>query len=117
MGYSRSPKILKGALIQFSSAMILPIPNVIIFQYNPESLTRTLTGYSPESSSSPAGKLADLATKPADNTQPPDPAEAFNLQLYLDATDALEHPATHPVAVLTGVADRLAALEMLLYPI
>jgi hypothetical protein len=36
--------------------------------------------------------------------------------LDLDASDALEHPDQHPVAALTGVADRLAAIEMLMYP-
>src|SRR5262249_26299974 len=36
--------------------------------------------------------------------------------LELDAADALEEPARHPVAVVSGVADRIAAMEMLLYP-
>jgi len=42
-GYSRSPKLLKGALVQFSAPFLVPVPNVIIFQYNPETLSRTLT--------------------------------------------------------------------------
>jgi len=44
-GYSRSPKLIKGALVQFSAPMLVPIPNVIVFQYNPESLSRTLEPY------------------------------------------------------------------------
>src|SRR5262249_6174093 len=43
------------------------------------------------------------------------PVEKFTLSLQLDASDALEVPELHPVAVVSGVADRLAALEMLLY--
>jgi hypothetical protein len=35
-GYSRSPKLLKGALIKLDSGFLGPIPNVIVFQYNPE---------------------------------------------------------------------------------
>src|SRR6266446_2345183 len=46
-GYSRSPKLLKGALIQFSAPMLIPIPNIIVFQYNPETRTRTLTPWTP----------------------------------------------------------------------
>ena len=46
-GYSRSPKLLKGALIQFSAPLLIPIPNIIIFQYNPETMSRTLTPWAP----------------------------------------------------------------------
>jgi hypothetical protein len=35
-----SPRVLKGALVSVDP--LLPIPNVIIFQYNPDTLTRTL---------------------------------------------------------------------------
>ncbi len=41
-GYSRSPKLLKGALSEFSERFIDPLPNVIVFQYNPEMMTCTL---------------------------------------------------------------------------
>ena len=114
-GYSRSPKLLKGAIVQFSSALILPIPNIIIFQYNPESLSRTLSPFDPEVA---AQRLSKREENTAGNhVQPWDPTESFDLSLVLDATDALESPASHPVAFVTGVADRLAALEMLLYPV
>ena len=49
--------------------------------------------------------------------QPFDPGEKLTLPLELDATDALEEPYTHPVALVSGIADRIAALEMLLYPL
>src|SRR6266699_6208292 len=48
--------------------------------------------------------------------QPYDPDETFSLTLELDATDALEEPSTHPVAVIAGVADRISAMELLCYP-
>jgi hypothetical protein len=47
---------------------------------------------------------------------PYDPTETFSLALEMDATDALEKPEFHPVAVVSGIADRLAAIEMLMYP-
>jgi hypothetical protein len=125
-GYSQTPKLLKGALIYFGAAMLIPVPNIIIFQYNPESMTRTLNPWQPlelpkiklreneklednEAFQARVEKLTTLA-------QPYDPAETFSLVLELDATDALETPDKHPVASLTGVADRLAAIEMLMYP-
>jgi hypothetical protein len=112
-GYSRSPKLLKGALIQFSAPMLVPIPNIIIFQYNPETMTRTLKPWSVARAEAAA---ADEAKQTALLAQPYDPQEAFSLTLEVDAADALEFPDSHPVAVVSGVADRVAAMEMLLYP-
>ncbi len=34
---------LRGALIEFTESFPLPIPNVILFQYNPETMTHTWT--------------------------------------------------------------------------
>lgn len=113
-GYTRSPKLLKGALVEFSERFIGPIPNIIIFQYNPEKLTRTLDVWTPSDSqegANPGTPSASSAT-----AQPADPPESFNVVLELDATDALEEPESHPVAVISGIADRIAAMEMLLYP-
>jgi hypothetical protein len=86
-----------------------PIPNIIMFQYNPESVTRDLTPWAP-----PTEREGGKGPEPT--AQPFDPGESFDLELELDATDALEEPVTHPAAVLAGVADRIAAMEMLLYP-
>ncbi len=110
-GYSRSPKLLKGALIEFSERFIGPIPNVIVFQYNPEMMTRTLEVWSQG-----GGGESGAANETSHTAQPFDPPESFSLALELDATDALENPAAHPVASISGVADRIAAMEMLLYP-
>ena len=120
-GYPRSPKLLKGALVQFSAPLVIPIPNIIVFQYNPETLSRAFTVYDPPQpghTPPPATPAAGDGQATADpgTAQPYDPQETFTVALQLDASDALETPDTHPVAALTGVADRLAALEMLLYP-
>ena len=129
-GYTQTPKLLKGALIYFGAAMLIPVPNIIIFQYNPESMTRALTpwqplkvvvpkyekGAAPGSDPTNKAELEAYAEQRANLAQPYDPQETFSLALELDATDALEHPETHPVAWLTGVADRIAAIEMLMYP-
>lgn len=121
-GYSRRPLRLPGALIQFSAAMIVPIPNIIVFQYNPESISRSLSPYDPKGTEGLTAE--DLRTKSLQDrqqaamAQPFDPTETFTLNLLIDATDHLETPDQfpHQITVVTGVADRLAALEMLLYP-
>jgi hypothetical protein len=129
-GYSQTPRLLKGALIYFGAPMLIPIPNVIIFQYNPESMTRTLNPWQPLTAVQPQWETNEAGTRTMTNrdayrdylskiaglAQPYDPQETFSLALELDATDALETPEKHPVAFLSGVADRLAAIEMLMYP-
>ncbi len=110
--FSRTPLLLKGALVEFSERFLGPVPNVIIFQYNPETMTRTLMTASPA-----GGSERQTGDEQASRTaQPGDPPESFSLALELNAADALEQPESHPVAFLSGVADRLAAMEMLLYP-
>lgn len=117
-GYSRSPKLLKGAIVQFVEMPIVPVPNIIIFQYNPDTLQRTLSPYAPpEPSTRPPGETPPSTTPAEPTAQPFDPSETFNVSLVLDASDALEEPERHPVTFVTGVADRIAALEMLLYPV
>ena len=46
-GYSRSPRLVRGALVQLAEDIIGIIPNIIPFQYNPETLSRTLTPWNP----------------------------------------------------------------------
>jgi len=115
-GYSRSPKLLKGALVELSERFIGPIPNIIIFQYNPETISRSYEVYNPFKKEDiiEDGKKVGTAHWISANAQPFDPPETFSLTLELDATDELE--TGDPIALATGVADRIAALEMLLYP-
>lgn len=117
-GYSRSPFLLKGALIEFSERFIGPVPNIIIFQYNPDSLSRSMEVFDPyreeEITNEETGVQTGVRRFLSTDVQPSDPPETFTLQLEVDATDELE--IGDPIAVVTGVADRVAALEMLLYP-
>lgn len=121
LGSIAGPVLRKGALVQFSSPQLAPVPNIIIFQYNPESLTRSLTPYDPRSTAAQAGPNDAGGSDKVAAPQPPDaqafdPTETFTLNLLLDASDALEIPELSPQVLVSGVADRLAALEMLLYP-
>ena len=121
LGSIAGPVLRKGALVQFSSPQLAPVPNIIIFQYNPESLTRSLTPYDPRSTAARTAPDDAAGSEKAAPSEPPDaqafdPTETFTLNLLLDASDALEIPELSPQVLVSGVADRLAALEMLLYP-
>ena len=90
-GYSRSPILLKGALIRFDAPLLIPIPNIIIFQYNPESLSRSLAPYVPqERGPATTGEGGVAGESPpstvAQRAQPTDPEETFTLRLILDAS-------------------------------
>ncbi|NVJ50095.1 MAG: hypothetical protein HWE13_02640 [Gammaproteobacteria bacterium] len=121
-GYTRTPNTLKGALIYFGAPMLIPIPNIIVFQYNPETMSRSLTPWQPPTRQTSLDENGVIQQADLSNeqklalSQPYDPQETFSLDLILDATDALEKPETHPVAFVSGVADRISAIEMLMYP-
>ena len=106
---SSSPKLLKGALVKLGEGFLGPIPNIIVFQYNPEKLSRQFTSHG---ATNPGSGDTDAPT----TSEPFDPEETFSVTLEMDAADALETPEAHPVAAISGVADRIAALEMLVYP-
>ncbi len=115
--FSRSPLLLKGAFIQIPDALVVPIPNIVLFQYNSEKLSRNLEIWAPSPpSADPESDPVPQSEQYALDAQPGDPRETLTLTLELDAADALEEPTLNPVAVVSGIADRLAALEMLLYP-
>lgn len=101
----------KGALVTLDDPMVLKVPNIIIFQFNPEQLTRNLTPQVPGSQPEKPGQARPETVK----TLGP-PLESISLKVVLDAADQLEFPVRHPQVVMFGIHPALAALEMLLYP-
>src|SRR2546423_9368700 len=100
-------KFIKGALIEFVETFLLPLPNVIIFQFNPETITHTWT--QPGSAGAGSNPLAVKGT----------PGESFSLKIAMDANDMIADgsPVAEGLAVASGIYSRLAALEMLQYPV
>lgn len=96
-----SPPVFKGALATVSA--LNPGGTVVVFQYNPSSLTRTLA------LRTAGGDGATGVPRPAGP-----PEESVKLSVEVDATDQLE--AGDPVANDMGILPALAALESLLYP-
>ena len=102
-------KFLRGALVEFMDTFLVPLPNVIIFQFNPETITHTWTPAQTVGASNPNDN--PLAVKGT-------PGESFSFSLAMDASDMIADgsPVAEGIATATGVYSRLAALEMLLYP-
>lgn len=101
---------LKGGLIEFTETFPVPVPNVIIFQYNPETMTHSWTPAA-TSSETPGQYSNPLAVTGQ-------PAESFSFTLAMDANDTIAdgNAAVAGLAEASGVYSRLAALEMLLFP-
>lgn len=103
--------VLKGALVEFMPTFLpVPLPNVIVFQYNPETMSHAWSQPQPDST---AGAEANnpLAVKGM-------PGETFSFTLAMDAADEIADGSspTAAIAEVSGIYSRLAALEMLLYP-
>jgi hypothetical protein len=98
-----SPRLLKGAVIGLDP--MNPLASVVVFQYNPDTMTRRLE---PRAMSSEGGDRSEAYRL----TGPP--KETITLSVEVDAADQLEQ--ANPLAVASGVTPALAALEMLLYP-
>ena len=101
---------LRGALVEYLPAGPIAVANVIVFQYNPETMTHTWTQSDPEK----AGPNQTTENPLAVNG---DPGESFSFTLFLDAADTIaDGAAAAAIAKASGVYSRLAALEMLLFP-
>lgn len=101
--FPRSPRILKGGLVAYQLPDLLP--TIIIFQYNPDEVTRSI-----QARSAQGGGRGD-----AHRTDGP-PDETLSFTVEIDAADQLEHPESNDVTVNTGLHPVIAALEGLLYP-
>ena len=99
-----SPKFTKGALISYDPFGF--IPQVVIFQYNPETLTRRLDSQRMHREGDPVE---------TQRLKGP-PIEKIDLKIDLDATDQLEKPTENATTVAMGIYPQISALEMMLYP-
>jgi hypothetical protein len=102
-----SPRLLKGGLVLLDPNSFAVLPNgVIVMQYNPDTLTRTLKIKGAEEGGDRSEALR--LTGP--------PVETIKLDAEIDATDQLENPDQKQATVEFGIAPQLAALETLVYP-
>lgn len=100
--FPRSPKTLKGAIIGLD--IFNPVASVVVFQYNPEQLTRSL-----EPQYSDAGGARAEALRLGGP-----PRETISAQVNVDVIDQLAE--ADGLATSVGLYPQLSALEMLIYP-
>lgn len=104
MTFPGSPRLLKGAIVGLDP--FNPLASVVVFQYNPDTLTRTIQARA-------AGGGSGTSQSEALRLKGP-PEETIRLDVEVDASDQLER--ADAIAGSFGVAPALASLELLLYP-
>ena len=96
-----SPRLFKGSIVLVDQKNIEK-KQVIEFQYNPATLSRTL-------------QVQSVGEGSGDNSEPlrlpGPPVETIKLDVEIDAADLIE-----PADTTTGILPQLAALEIILYP-
>ena len=121
-GFSNQPKILRGAFVEFGIS--LP-PLIVVFQFNPQTISRsrTVTTEPPRTPRSRGTQNLALLQK----ASPPDAQtsvrgkqvlkvneETLSFDIRLDATDKLNEGDT--ITEEFGVAPQLSTLELMMTP-
>jgi Contractile injection system tube protein len=102
---SNFPKLLKGAIVALDPTSNV-IVKTILFQYNPETLTRTLQV---QASSREGGDRAEALRLKGS------PIETIRFDVEFETTGPLSG-AAEQAAVSVGIYPQLSALETLIYP-
>jgi len=98
---------LKGAFINLGAGLLGALPNIVVFQFNPDRMTRTPKLVRPPAPDTGAGVRNA-------GEQPGQPSESISFSLRLDATDQLA--SGNPIAAASGILPTLSALELLMTP-
>ncbi|KAF5409216.1 MAG: hypothetical protein Udaeo2_05770 [Candidatus Udaeobacter sp.] len=103
--FPNSPRLVKGGIV-----LVDPdsgaVQKIIVLQYNPDTLSRTLQ---PQAVKEGGDRSEALRL-----TGPP--VETIKLDAEIDASDQLEFPDQNQNAVEAGIQPQLAALEAIVYP-
>ena len=101
-----SPRLTRGGLVLLTPDSGV-VQRVVSFQYNPDSVTRTL-------------QVQGVGAESGDRTEAfrlkGPPVETVKLDVEIDATDPLGQPVPDATAVRSGILPDLAVLELMLYP-
>lgn len=96
--------LIRGALIEYGSDFLGPIPNAVIFQFNPESLDRTI-----QIPPRPTAKTSKESSQAGET-----PTESIRFVAHFSAADMLNR--SNVLARGFGIGPQLAALEKMVYP-
>ncbi len=107
-GFPGSPRILKAGLVPLDPVTSAVLgARMIVLQYNPDMLSRTLQIQSAGTDGRDFSEALRLKGPPV---------ETFKLEAEIDATDQLERPGEHAATAQSGIFPQLALLETLAYP-
>lgn len=105
---------MRGALVEYSGQFLGPVPNLVIFQFNPETIDRTIT--IPGATAAANNSAANRPKRESATTEAP-AVESFSITAKFSAADDLgSGGAVSIVPRLFGVGPQLAALEKMVYP-
>lgn len=96
--------LLRGALIEYGTGLMGPIPNVVIFQFNPESLSRSL-----QIPQRPTGATQRETTQAGEKT-----FEKISFKAHFSAINMLDEDKV--LAKMFGIGPQLCALEKMVLP-
>lgn len=101
---------LRGVLVEYGMNILGPIPNIVIFQFNPDQMTRTITIPQPPPTASAQPKTETHAAAAP-------PSESFEISAHFSAADDLgAGGVVSAIPRVFGVGPQIAALEKMVYP-
>ena len=103
--FPNSPRLLKGGIVLID-ADTSAVRRIVVLQYNPDTLSRTLQPQTVKESGDRSEAMR--LTGP--------PVETLKLDAEIDATAQLECPDQNGATIEFGVQPQLAALETIVYP-
>jgi hypothetical protein len=105
-GFPNAAPVVRGGFVLLDPAFGRPV-RTIPFQFNPDTLTRTLQ---PQGiGNEPGDRLEALRLKGP-------PHESFKFDAEFDATEQLDRPDQNPREAANGLGPVLSALELSIYP-
>jgi len=105
-GMPDPPRVARGGIVLVDPGSGMAV-RTIPFQYNPDTLTRTLQ---PQGiGNEPGDRLEALRLKGP-------PHETYKLDAEFDAAEQLDHPDANPIETANGLYPVLSALELSVYP-
>ncbi|MCC6862857.1 MAG: hypothetical protein IT158_30060 [Bryobacterales bacterium] len=101
-----SPRLVKGGLVLLDPDTSV-VKRVIVLQYNPETLTRTLQ---PQAFAGESGDREEALRLKGP------PVETFRVEAEIDAADQMETAGAGSTVAEVGIHPQIAALETIVYP-
>ena len=111
--FTRTPKLLKGAIALYPKEDPNETPELIVFQYNPDQVKRSLAARTPPKSGS--GGNAGAQKEDILRVVGP-PVETIQMSVVLSATDQYQTALNMRKDIGDGLHPALARLELLMYP-